>query len=713
MPPPRCEPYFMVQLSKWVAGVPASEQTSDRPPPASADGALPPLLSPRFRAPPPIILPPSTGFCVHVSPLASATSAASAAGAYTILWLRHWSSASTALRAWPRYYGSSTTLDFAAASLEVGAVPVPIAWQREGMEGPHPRVLDAFRADAAHTAGSRALALCTRQAYPALQLGLCPGNGSGSAPALTHFDGVGLVLERAALLSLAMSDADALPSFNVLAHRSAFPLLTAFSSGSATESNSGADDNDQGGLRVLAAAFGEDGPWGVRGWHAALTAPGSLCGGSTPRTEPKPEHVMWPSHPDATEFTRFETWSTGAPAGTKLLIATEAAASASATAKDDLDAPYTKVAKSSSFLDNTHTVPLSAPPASWGSSVPLVRDFGGLLFAPHDAPPRPFTGGACRPALPLRRDIMLAVEFNTNWVASNYATLHALYDRYFPTILMFADTSAPVLGLTDAPNPHHNDTLKLPRPPVGFHDTARGVYSCRTGMPKPGYSAHVCMERVAPLAVGRVGVFWTSDDALVHVWRLDALDTHRIWAQRELEFRWRLDAGGAKAGPIVLSYDNPSAWDRNVEAWAETHHPPEVRAMEARNFAGAAPQQLRDEAAHAGLTAPLLRVGSGHSDSFFVPRAVLPLWGTMLSENASVGLMQEHAIPSIIAATSFLRHVYRFTYAGVERGVAAAALRIDVNADGSHPWKLGDPDVRAKLLAHFRAVGYAAPASEE
>ena len=163
-------------------------------------------------------------------------------------------------------------------------------------------------------------------------------------------------------------------------------------------------------------------------------------------------------------------------------------------------------------------------------------------------------------------------------------------------------------------------------------------------------------------------------------------------------------------------------WDTNVEAWADAHHPPDVRAMQRRNFAASAPPRLRAEAAAANVSAPLLRVTSGHSDAFYLPRAVVPLWGELLTEAAAGELMQEHVVPSAVAATAMLRDVHWLHFEGVPRLSASASgaagdvgghapssppLRLP-DSDGSHPWKWSVPRVRAFVLDAFRERGYAA-----
>ena len=560
-----------VQLREWLARDPSSGPPP--PPPPRPLGPLP------AQAPPPVLFSPPLGCTLPAVSLA--TAAASLAGADTILWLRHWDSVDTVPTHWPRYYGPSTPLD-TVADLAPGTV-----WVSEGSRTHGPRVLDAFRIDAARSNGSRALTLCSKQAYPALQLGVCP---SGD---LIQTEGVGVVLGSAALSALAGSEIA--PLFNVLAHRPAFPLLAGM-----------AGLDVAAGLHLLSAAFG-NGPFGARGWHAALTAPGSLCGNASlvhPRVS-DPEFVAWPSHPHPDSF----PVDSSAPKGHVLL-------KSAAT-----------IAISSLWLDLNQTVPFSS---SWGPSSTL----SSLSFYPPGAASPPYTGGGCRPAVPSRRDLLLALEFNSNWVNKNYALLHSLYDPYFPTVFMFGDTSThPKHGVRgdDVRKPINatGTASPSPLPPFGWHDTARGVYCCRSGVPSDGHSAQVCMERVAPLAVGRVGVMWTADDALLHVWNLDKHDARRLW--KGGINNWWLSAGR-------------NYFAKGVEAWANAWHTPEMVAMQARNFEAVADAGKREAAMGANMTRPLYRIVAGTADVFYLPRAVVPLWGELLSENKTRELHQEYMI---------------------------------------------------------------------
>ena len=271
--------------------------------------------------------------------------------------------------------------------------------------------------------------------------------------------------------------------------------------------------------------------------------------------------------------------------------------------------------------------------------------------------------------------------------------------RYFPTLLLFGDTSIAKPGSPlDAPPP----------PPFGLHDVARGFYCCRTGVPEAGFSAQVCIERVAPLAVGRVGVLLIADDYLAYPWRLDKLDTRRVWAMPvPHDLRFKVATGGAGAeGPRKGS--NPGAWDFNVEWWAEKYQPAEAQAMAARNFAASAPPSLRKETARLNLTRPLMRVASGHSDWFYLPRAIVPLWGDLFAEEKAISLMQEHAIPSAILATARLTSVYTLQGSlGPGRNVSTGWVDFGTWVDGTHPWKFSIPPLREKALSEFRTRGYA------
>ena len=652
-------------FEELVAALPASA-SPPRTAASDKDSTWPPPLPPaELCALPPLVLTPVSG-CPAMN-VADAVAAAYRSGADTLLWLPHWDSDSFMLTHWPRYYGPATPLDVVKESTSS-----PVAWTRE-RDTSGPRVLDAFRAEVDRNVASKALMLCSRQGCPALQIGLCPSKD------LTFTEAPGLLVGSSALDALALSDV----AVNMLAFRPAFPLVAAASTIIALHGAAA-------GFHLLATAFGK-GPFGARGWHAALTAPGSLCGSAVAAGASKEPLVLAsPSHPaqDELNFQRRQPRQSSGDVdsdatGMALIAQVAEAVQRRFGGWRESDRDIIRRA----WLESEHTVPYAMCQSSnRTSNRPLTR-----LFAPAANESHSYAGGGCRAACPPRRDILLAVVFNANWVDANYELLHALYDRYFPVIFMFAATDRSPESAEWNARWHDSNDPALP--PRGWDDARRGVYWCNTGVPADGYSAHVCFPRIAALAVGRVGVLWSMDDVLLHVWNLDAYSARRLWRiQIKLPDRWLLP--GTHAPHFIQS----------VAKWADAWHTSSMRAMQAHNFVFAATTAMRAEAAAAKEQHPLLRLMGGPSDTLYVPHSIVPMWGTFLSEEIALTMHQEFAMQSMIAASYFLPDAQEIAYQWVTRYEynASAPLVLPATAAASHPWKMSNPRVRAFVRDTFK-----------
>lgn len=583
---------------------------------------------------------------------------ASAAGADTLLWLRH---AWPPLSAWPRHYAPVAALP---------ALVTPAA--------------DASRMLAHFYSPPPAddLRLCVDGvAAPLLQLGLCPAPPAAGARPLS--EAVGLLLPAAASDGSGGRAAAAVAAVrsNVLAYRPAFAAALAL----AAAAHAG-----RGEAATLGAVLGG---LAESGYAAAVLAPGTLCGDA---------HAAY-SPPAGAAADPFAALTAGAPdPRPRALISPElppaglracllaGCTPGNATAAPPPPPPAAKLAQSlaaalASFAPAVASA-LEAAAAAWTMPSqlppPVLPPLAALSPAGDDALALASAPPSCFPSRPWQRDMALAVTFNKpdHAQAPLLARLRALWGPLFPLMAAFAD-------LPDAP--------RLAR------------FACETGRLSPGGrhsgdDAHTCLARAAPLAFGRVGVLFLMDDALLAPWHAARFDARRIW----LPQAHRVEGDFGPSGDVMHGVDASNAHlgdhfvARYAEWYAAGHLPPALARMQAAN------------AAALGRGMQLVR---GTTDTVYLPRAVLPHFARLV--RTAAGLYQELFLPTLTLAVMRLGDVLPMNIGprAVPRAPAGTAPDSAEAGDWHpgdhvvHPFKMGSNEAAAELAAARFQAWYALP----
>jgi len=559
------------------------------------------------------LLAVSSGCAGAYGPPLVGVSWASRRGADTLLWAR-WAEDSTGgLSDFLRYYGPTAAL--------------PVLPEEHSPEGAS--FLRHFAlpsgGGSAWGGGAAPLELCVPGvALPILQVGMCPqGATFGEGGYLSEAVGV-LLPPRGGALSAA-AEAIARGPHVVLAYRPGFAALVHLA---ATARRGPPAPRDTS--RVLAAAATA---LGEAGYSVAVLPPGALCGDSSAPYggERPPDIVRSAQHP---HFSRRCLVAGCWPAARQALGADGSCAEGGpppcAYAPGSSGVPTAAALLQRIGALGGSRVPLSVL-AEWVAAIPArfpcapgapapcapTSIAPPLLPAPgqlgeFDADSLASVERHCFTSRPWARDILLAVNIlhAPSATPERVRALRALYGRFFPLIVAFAD----------APD-----------------DLSAAMFRCDS----THHSGHVCFARAAPFAFGRAGVLYVTEDTLLAPWRLANMDARGLWfSQRQAQMPGKLG--------LMAGWDVPETAARYVGK--DTADAIKAALYDSGLIAGRhADMQVRN-ALHFGQGVHVIR---GAADAVFVPRALTGFFAQLTQPAVSAGLFYECVMPIAGLASAY------------------------------------------------------------